>query len=185
VKFAYADPPYLGCCKLYGHHHPDKKCWDDLETHAALIDRLCREYPDGWALSLHSPSLQRILGRCPLNVRVAAWVKPFAIFKPNVNPAYAWEPVIFRGGRKLTRDDKTIRDFVSANVTLQRGTTGAKPEAFSYWLFDVLNMRPDDEFDDLFAGSGSVSRAHETWKSQYYGLFAGSATGQITTAGAE
>lgn len=23
MRFAYADPPYLGCCALYDHHHPD------------------------------------------------------------------------------------------------------------------------------------------------------------------
>lgn len=22
MRFAYADPPYLGCCALYDHHHP-------------------------------------------------------------------------------------------------------------------------------------------------------------------
>lgn len=23
LRLAYADPPYLGCCALYDHHHPD------------------------------------------------------------------------------------------------------------------------------------------------------------------
>jgi hypothetical protein len=23
MKFAYADPPYIGCCALYDHYHPD------------------------------------------------------------------------------------------------------------------------------------------------------------------
>lgn len=33
MKFAYADPPYLGCCKLYDHFHPDGRCWDDVDTY--------------------------------------------------------------------------------------------------------------------------------------------------------
>src|SRR5690606_1435371 len=58
VRLAYADPPYLGCCRLYQHHHPDGRCWDDLETHRLLVERLCDEYPDGWALSATSSSLR-------------------------------------------------------------------------------------------------------------------------------
>jgi len=56
MKFAYADPPYLGCGKLYAAHHPDALDWDDPETHFDLIGRLFDEYPDGWALSCHEPS---------------------------------------------------------------------------------------------------------------------------------
>ena len=36
---------------------------------------------------------------CPAGVRVGAWVKTFCAFKKGVRPAYAWEPVIFTGGR--------------------------------------------------------------------------------------
>ena len=77
MKFAYADPPYLGCGSLYAKHHPEAKVWDKPETHRQLIERLVDEYPDGWALSLHSPSLWTLLPMCPEDVRVAAWVKPF------------------------------------------------------------------------------------------------------------
>jgi hypothetical protein len=173
MKFAYADPPYLGCGKShYGHQHDEAHVYDAIDGHQRLADRLSEEFPDGWAMSLHTPSLRHILPLCPEDCRVAAWVKPFAVFKVNVNPAYAWEPVIFRGGRKLTREDRTVRDFVSANITMKRGVKGAKPEAFCFWLFGLLNLRPEDEFVDLFPGSGSVGRAHEKWKRQYYGLFA-------------
>jgi hypothetical protein len=88
-----------------------------------------------------------------------AWVKPFCIFKPNVNPAYAWEPVLVRGGRKRGRDLPTVRDWVSANITLKKGMSGVKPDAFSHWLFEVLGMQEGDEFVDLFPGSGAVTRA--------------------------
>lgn len=61
MKFAYADPPYFGCCGLYNHYHPDGRCWDDLTTHVALLARLEAEYPDGWMMSLSSPALRHIL----------------------------------------------------------------------------------------------------------------------------
>lgn len=154
MRFAYADPPYVGQAKkLYGCDEVD---------HPALIERLVCEYPDGWVLSASSPSLRLILPLCPDDVRVMAWVKPFCIFKPGVNPAYAWEPVTVRGGRKRTRQQPTVRDWVSANVTLKRGLVGAKPEAFSLWLFDVLNAEPGDILDDLFPGTRAVSIAWDT-----------------------
>ena len=164
MKLAYADPPYLGCCGLYDHHHPDGLCWDDLATHEALIGRLTDDYPDGWALSATSGSLRHLLPLCPDDVRVGAWVKPFASFKPNVNPAYCWEPVIFHGGRKRDRTEPTTRDYVAANITLRRGLTGAKPREFCWWVFDLLGAEPADEFHDLFTGSGAVSEAWDSYR---------------------
>lgn len=159
MKFAYADPPYLGCGKLYAKHHPEALVWDDPETHRALISRLVDEYPDGWAMSLSTPSLQTILPMCPTDVRVAAWVKPFAVFKPNVNPAYAWEPVIFRGGRKGDRTRATVRDWIAESITLRRGLTGAKPRGFCLWLFALLGAEPGDTLDDMFPGTNAVGSA--------------------------
>lgn len=171
MRFAYADPPYLGCCgKFYEHYHgADGRCWDDLETHALLVARLEDEYPDGWALSLTSGSLRSILPLCPETVRVAAWVKPFHAYKKGVRPAYAWEPVIFHRGRQIAIAPPkggaavTPKDFVAANITLRRGFTGAKPVEFTYWLLDLLGVEPDDEFHDLFPGSGAVTAAHQRW----------------------
>jgi hypothetical protein len=163
MKFAYADPPYFGmAAKFYGAIHPDAADYDRLETHAALVTRLCDEF-DAWAMSLTSTTLRPILSVCPDDVRVGAWVKPFASFKPGVNPAYAWEPVIFRGGRKRTRQERTVRDWVSVEITLKRGLTGAKPAAFCWWLFELLGAQPEDEFVDVFPGTGGVRRAWEQW----------------------
>lgn len=117
-------------------------------------------------MSLHTPSLKHILPLCPDGVRVAAWVKPFASFKPGVNPAYAWEPVIFRGGRPRMRTEQTVRDWTACNITLKRGFTGAKPEDFCWWLFDLLGLRPTDNFADLFPGSGAVTRAWNSYRTE-------------------
>lgn len=171
MRAAYADPPYPGCAHLYG-------C-DEID-HAALIKRLCDEYPESWALSTSSPALREVLALCPSDVRVAAWVKPFASFKPGVNPGYAWEPVIFCGGRKRERTEDTVRDYVAASITLERGLVGAKPKGFCFWLFDLLGLRPnaDDEFVDLFPGSGAVTAAWDEWRSS---LFTGVIVDQTPT----
>lgn len=159
LRFAYADPPYLGCGALYAKHHPEALAWDDIKTHAALIGRLCNEWPDGWVMSASSPSLREILPLCPEDVRVGAWVKPFCAFKPNVPVAYAWEPVIFRGGRRRGRDEPTVRDWVACSITMKRGLTGAKPRAVCRWIFDLLGAEPGDTLDDLFPGTGAVAAA--------------------------
>lgn len=161
MRVAYADPPYIGQAKK--HYSHDERCAE--VNHPLLIAHL--ETFDAWALSLSAPSLKTILPMCPDTVRVGAWVKPFCAFKANVNPAYAWEPVIFRvGPRKRTRKQETIRDWVSEVITLKKGLPGVKPEGFSVWLFELLNMEPGDEFHDIFPGSGAVSRAWENWRQQ-------------------
>lgn len=154
MRIAYADPPYVGLAKkLYRSEEVD---------HVALVAQL-REY-DGWALSASSPSLRYLLPLCPENVRVAAWVKPFCAFKPNVNPGYTWEPVLFVPARSGRRDIPTVRDHVSANIALKKGLTGAKPTAFCYWVFNLLGMEQGDDFDDLFPGTGIVSQCWENWQ---------------------
>ena len=153
MRFAYADPPYIGQAKKHYSHDP--QCAE--VDHQKLIEQL-QEY-DAWALSLSSPTLRIILPMCPNDVRVMAWVKPFAVFKPNVNPAYAWEPVIVRGCRKRHRSVPTVRDWVSANITLRKGLCGAKPEAFCLWLFSAVGLTADDEMHDIFPGTGAVQTA--------------------------
>ena len=150
MRVAYADPPYIGQArKHYGENAAEV-------NHSLLIAHLC-EF-DARALSCSSPSLREILPLCPAGVRVGAWVKPFCSFKPNVNPAYAWEPVIFSGGRKRSRKETTRRDWVQECILLKKGVHGAKPLAFCWWVFEFLNLLPGDTLYDLFPGSGAVTR---------------------------
>jgi hypothetical protein len=166
MRAAYADPPYLGlAAKFYGDCHEEAAEYDDPRAHERLIVRLCDEF-DSWALSLHEPSLRKILPMCPPDARVGAWVKPFCSFKLNVTRAWAWEPVIFRFSRKRTREQGTWRDFVSEPMTMRRGFPSAKPEAFCFWIFEGLNLLPDDEFSDLFPGSGAVGDAWDKWRTR-------------------
>ena len=154
MRFAYADPPYLGYAGFYDH--PETEIWNDPDTHRRFIASLSEWFPDGWALSMTTTNLQTILPMCPQDVRVAAWVKPFASFKKGVNPAYTWEPVVFRGGRRRTDgSERTVRDWFACNITLRKGLVGAKPPEFCQWVLDLLGYRHDeDEIVDLFPGTG-------------------------------
>ncbi len=172
MRFAYADPPYLGQGrKLY--QAPE---WDRPERHRDLIDSMVVDFPDGWALSLSTPSLRTILPMCPEDVRIASWVKTFCAFKKGVRPCYSWEPVIFwhgrnpplvahpppeKGGKQTTPKDFVITDVepvLAEPITLKKGLTGAKPERFCKWVLDLLNYQPGDTLIDLFPGTGIMGR---------------------------
>lgn len=156
VRVAYCDPPYPGMSGFY-RDHPD---YGGEVDHAELIATCTREY-DAWALHTASTTLREVLAVCPDDVRVGAWVKSFASFKPGVNPAYAWEPVIFCGGRNdSSKTAPTVVDWISHPITLRKGLTGAKPPAVCEWVFRVLGLHAGDVLEDLFPGTGVVAR---TW----------------------
>jgi hypothetical protein len=176
VRVAYADPPYIGQSKAHYANHPD---YAGEVDHPALIQGLINDFPDGWALSCHTPSLRVLLPLCPEATRVMAWVKPFSFWKPGIRVGYCWEPVLVFGGRKRSKEQGTVRDWVSVNAYQDRsgrslalraqkaqgvGVPGRKPAAFCYWLFEVLGLQASDELVDLFPGSGAVTHAWEQWQ---------------------
>jgi hypothetical protein len=172
LRFAYADPPYLGMCSRYGHEHHGGGCWDDVSTHAALIEQLA-EY-DGWALSCTSRDLGWVL---PLierpDVRVLAYCKTWVNLGHRVHPQYAWEPVVMAGSRaehsSLSPTDWTALHPMQSG----QGFFGNKPPGFTRWILACLGVQPDDQFDDLFPGSGAVTKAYEQWvRQQTLGLTA-------------
>ncbi len=162
MKFAYADPPYIGQAK---RHY---QCAE--VDHSVLLAKLEMEYPDGWALSCSSTTLGEILPMIGVPYRIGAWVKSFCAFKRNVRPAYAWEPVIFSGGRNPVNGHRaaiperngkqlTPKDFIVEPITLKKGLVGAKPERVCNWILDLLNFQAGDTLDDLFPGTGAMGRA--------------------------
>lgn len=60
----------------------------------------------------------------------------------------------------------TTVDWVKADATRLRGVPGAKPEGFCFWIFRILGATPDDEFTDLFPGSGAIGRSWEKFSRQ-------------------
>ena len=162
MKFAYADPPYPGQSAKHYADHPD---YAGEVDHAELIERMERDY-DAWVLHTGSVNLAEVLPLCPPGRRVMAWCKSFAAFKRNVKVAYAWEPVIVKFARPATPNrisEMTYRDFIVEPITLKRGLTGAKPERVCWWVFEMAGLEPDDGIDDLYPGSGAVTRAHDSW----------------------
>ena len=156
MTFAYADPPYFGCGKsLYGKHHEEAGIWDTEQAHLDLVERLCDEYQDGWVLSCNPRDLRMYLTTCPSDVRVGAWCKTWHQIRPTTTQ-FAWEPVIWRGGRKDNKRTPMVRDWIMANATRQRGLPGAKPDTFNRWVLDLLNYEEGDQLDDLFPGTGGL-----------------------------
>lgn len=182
MKFAYADPPYLGRGEYYIAHHKDALLWDNPETHQQLIERLQDEYPDGWVMSLSEQSLRVILPMCPAGARVGAWITDRARFagKP-VTVRRHFEPVIFCGGRPHAEAGNRAADFIitkqepmdngqpryvmkKSDIRVGKIFVGRKPEAFTLWVTDLLGAIQGDTIDDLFPGSGAVSRAINAWQ---------------------
>lgn len=181
MKVAYADPPYPGCAHLYADH-PD---YAGEVDHAGLLRDLDDQY-DGWLLHSSSVALPDVIRWADKmhveGYRIMPWVKPFAAFKRNVSVAYAWEPVMVKPCRKPVVSHRVVmrdwlytqtsdlandeRDFIVESITLQRGLTGAKPEAVCRWAFEMLGMEPTDELVDLYPGSGAVTRAWERWRDE-------------------
>jgi hypothetical protein len=158
----YADPPYPGCAHLY-KDHPD---YGGEVDHAQLAADLVANY-DGFVLHTSSVAAGQVAALLPPDVRMMAWVKPFAAFKRNVPVAYAWEPVFVRPVRKPVVTGRVVmRDWFSCPMTMKRGLTGAKPEPLCRWLFEVAGLSQEDRLVDMFPGTGAVSAAFDRWTSE-------------------
>lgn len=165
---AYADPPYPGCAKLHYAQDPSGIPAKEV-NHEQLLAELTTY--DVWALSTHTPALRWLLPMCPEDVRVGAWVKPFCAMRGQ-RVCYAWEPIIWRGGRKKTHKDQlTARDWVSEtpphfHKKAIGNVKGQKGRGFCFWMFDILGMLPQDQLFDLYPGSGAVMHYWKLYCSQ-------------------
>lgn len=149
----YADPPYPRMAKLLYGKEPT---YAGEVDHPALIASLVDRY-DGWALSTGAYALREILPLCPADVRVCAWVKPIGVSSKTCGLHNTWEPLIVKPARSL-RPGK--RDWLRAMPARGGGTLiGRKPIAFAAFLFDALGAAVGDRFDDIFPGTGVMSRA--------------------------
>jgi hypothetical protein len=156
-RLAYADPPYPGNARLYRGHRD----YAGEVDHGQLLARLAGY--DGWALSTSAAALPAVLALCPPGVRVAAWHR--GARGAGWEPLSAWEPVIYSPARPVDpaaldepRTDSLVCG-VSALTTLPGRVIGAKPATFCRWLFRLIGAAPGDTLDDLFPGSGAVTRA--------------------------
>jgi len=151
---AYADPPYPGTAwRYYGR----EQTYAGEVDHVELVARLEREYPDGWALSTSAKALRAVLPLCPAAARVCSWAKPIAPSPHTAGLHNVWEALIVCRGRQQAPG---VPDALVA-VPARRGGTlpGRKPIAFCAWLFSCLGLQRGDELEDLYPGTGVVSRA--------------------------
>lgn len=160
MKFSYADPPYHGMGKkLYNHAE-----WDNKETHLALVKRLVAKYPDGWVLSCNPRDLVWMLPeayQAAPDLRVGVWVKTYHQIRPTT-VQYAFEAILFRGGRKNNGRKPMVRDWISAPATRMKGLPGAKPPAFNDWVLQLMNYNPvQDQFNDMYPGTRGIEAAIE------------------------
>ena len=84
-------------------------------------------------------------------------------------PLHAWEPVIYHGGHQLDTGQRRADSFVCGVGpvdTLPGRVIGAKPAPVCRWIFTLLGAAPGDILDDLFPGSGAVSRAWAAYTGQ-------------------
>lgn len=181
MKLGYFDPPYPGQAKRHYSHDPSGIEAEEVDHYELLKD--IRDNYDAWALSTSVPGAINVVNPIinelfpPNTVRMGAWVKPFASWKPTHSVQYTWEPVYFISARpKGSKSVSSVRDFiittpeemediVVANITMRKGTHGAKPDKFCDWILDITRYNPnEDTFEDRFPGSGSMERAIERKK---------------------
>ena len=162
MRLAYADPPYPGLSRRYYGDHPD---YGGEVDHGELLAKLVTY--DGWALSTSARALPLVLGLAHAvepRARVAAWVRGERRV-PSSGPLASWEPVIYVPARNVPRLNQPADSLVCTPAPYRSDPArviGAKPAAFSSWLFALLGAQAGDDLADLFPGSGAVTRAWET-----------------------
>ena len=182
MKIAIADPPYLGranrwygdgCGDGYGlgraDSHSKAKEWDNPETHKNLVKDLNENY-DSWAIALTVHSLSTYLNVIETDsrngIRVMSWIKPSAVTSGS-RITNSWEPVIIKVHKSRRGWAKGVRmnDYLMA-TPLRSGFIGAKPETWTHWILDALGYEEGDQVTDLFAGSGAVENAINSYRSR-------------------
>lgn len=185
MKLCIADPPYLGRAAVwYGasmgksqlskkdggtsrtgvrpaDFHKDAHLWDDMQTHANMVNMLIENY-DGWAIAMAHDNLRDYIPMIPQKIpfRIGIWTKPQPM-PSGARVMNVYEPVIVRipEGRRAS-NGQTI--FPRDSVTISRlnnGFPGAKPPAWTRWVLDMLGYDAEtDTVDDLFEGSGAVAQ---------------------------
>lgn len=180
MKFAIADPPYLGSAhRWYGvggrakgqgkgraDEHPEAYLWDSPAAHMELAHKLVSEF-DGFAIAGTSHSLSTYLSIIETGrengIRVLSWIKPASI-PSGSRITQSWEPVIIKvpHSRKGRGKGKQMVDYLIAPAP-RKGFAGSKPIAWTHWVLDAMGVQQGDEVIDLFNGSGAVSSAIESY----------------------
>jgi hypothetical protein len=180
MRLCIADPPYLGravrwygqngCGDGYGLGQADNHVaaaeWDKPAKHRELVRELLRDF-DGFAIAMSVHSLSTYLAEIETDsrsgFRVLAWHKPSS-YPSGSRIQNVYEPVLVKvpDGRRGYKGGLKTSDVFSCNPP-KLGFAGAKPEGWTHWLLDVLGYAEGDTVTDLFAGTGSVARAIDSY----------------------
>jgi hypothetical protein len=157
LRFAYADPPYLGLSSKYYRREPD---FAGEVDHGGLLSSLEERRQGGeiagWALSASSTSVATLLPLMPAGTKLCVWVK---LVGPGDGSRHDfWEALFVVGGRPWRPGFSNVLLAAPARGGHHR-LVGRKPLRFCAWLFEALGMLPGDELDDLFPGTGGVATA--------------------------
>ena len=176
LKFAIADPPYLGraerwygpsgCGIAHGEgqadNHDEAFKWDDEGTHAKLVEQLEQDF-DGWAIAMSVHSLStylKIIDTDSRNgIRVCVWNKTSAVTSGS-RIKNSWEPVSIKvpKDRRGYTIGQRVTDVLTCNPP-RIGFMGAKPHQWTHWVCDLMGVQAEDSVTDLFVGSGLVTAA--------------------------
>lgn len=163
MRFAYADPPYPGTAKRR-YNQPEV-------DHRELMLRLSGF--DGWALHSNPQGLSELAPLFPQS-RILAWCKHDALPVAKTGLVWSWEPIILhplRAPSIWVRDSLWI-DATERNGAVVVGATpgdsgrGWKPPGLLRWVFQAAGLQANDILEDLFPGSGAVTRAWDAFRSQ-------------------
>lgn len=165
MRFAYADPPYPTLSRRYYGDHRD---FDGEVDHAKLVERLVAEYPDGWALSTSAAATRDVWALCPKATRLHVWVNGPRKVK-SFQALHAYESLFVFGGRPrreaVVEDLSDVLQWGGRQHSHPGALPGMKPAPFCEWVFQLLGATHGDQLDDLFPGSGAVSRAWSLYTS--------------------
>ena len=175
MKFAIADPPYLGRAhRWYGvggrakggglgraDSHPEAYKWDHPAMHLKLAAELLLDY-DGFALACTPHSLSTYLSVIPTHsengIKLLSWIKPGSMpTGSRITPS--WEAVIIRipKERKARAVGKQMVDYLICSAP-RSGYAGSKPAEWTDWVLNAMGVEAGDTVVDLFVGSGKVSK---------------------------
>lgn len=159
MRFALADPPYPGKAWKYKDQPSFAGEVDHFALLSALEGRRISGAIQGWALATLCSLrvLRRLMSHLPEHAELHPWIKPIGVSSKTYGAHQTCELLLVVPGRRLRPG---FRNGLVAQPARGGGTlVGRKPIAWCAWAFRHLGALPGDELEDLFPGSGAVSRA--------------------------
>jgi hypothetical protein len=160
-RLCYADPPFPGLSRKY---YRDEPTYGGEVDHVRLLEQLTTGGFDGWALSTSRKALGDVLSLMPRGVEysVCVWVKTHNPPKARGISNITEYVIVVPARRRLPGVPDALVTPVARGG--DSNLMGRKPIVFINWLFRLLGASPNDSLDDLFPGSGNVTRCFDEYR---------------------